>query len=422
MSSSTEFLNKPPPSRQRRNLISCTIIIIITVSTVLFFVYFPYPDEKDSDDSDDEPDFPTIYITCYSKLDNENYSSCIFELDSSKSSEKIDPLEAKIRIRGETSATYPKVGYRIELSKNEPLLGMRDDDDWQLFASYYDYTRLKIKFSFNLWRNLLSVDSTAILPRSRYVLLYFNGQFQGLYLLAEKDDRKLFGLDINAQNNNKTSLIFQAKDYTNISQYESDKWEQDWPNEDEGFYVMDEIMTELITFINSTSDIEFFNSTHGIFTKFDEINLIDFYLFNFFILHEDFWDKNYYIIRDTYPSNFSLVPWDFDVAFGQNATKIYDNKINPEYNITLKNKLYDRLLSNQSFRENCSDRWFKLRNDIWSNETIFNILSVIYNECKDYIQTDLKLWNQPYLSENYIEQLKDWISDRLAFCDDHFKT
>jgi len=158
MVSSTDFVDRPPPRWRRRNLLAFIIISIITVSTVLFFIYFPYPLEEESDSSDDHPDFPTIYITCYEDLDNENYSNCIFELDSEESSERIDPLDAQIKIRGETSATYPKVGYRLELSKKEPLLGMRDDDDWQLFASYYDYTRLKIKLSFSIWRNLFPVN------------------------------------------------------------------------------------------------------------------------------------------------------------------------------------------------------------------------------------------------------------------------
>ena len=424
MSSSTNFINKPPPRWQKKNLISFTIIIIITVSTVLFFVYFPYPAEVDSDDSDDEPDFPTIYITCYVDLNNENYSSCIFELDSSETSEKIDPLEANIKIRGETSATYPKVGYRIELSKNEPLLGMRDDDDWQLFASYYDYTRLKVKLSFNLWRSLLSLDldPTAILPRSRYVLLYFNGEFQGLYLLAEKDDRKLLGIEQNtATNSTNSSLIFQAKDYTNFTIYRAGDWEQDWPNEDEGYYVKDKILPNLINFVNNSDNETFFHPEFGVYANFSKINLIDFFLFNFFILHGDFWDKNYFIARNSHDSLFYLIPWDFDISFGQNATKEYDNITNPIEDIRSKNRLYYRLLDNQTFRQNCSDRWSELRSNVWSNESIFNLLSAIYNECKNYIQTDLNIWNQPYNSKNYIELLKDWISDRLSFCDDYFK-
>ena len=422
MTSSIEFVDKPPPHWRKRKLLSFIIIVFITISTILFFVYFPSPIEEEDDDSDDDPDFPTIYITCHYELNNENYSNCIFELDSSESSEKIDPLGADIKIRGETSATYPKKGYRLQLSKGEPLLGMRDDDDWQLFASYYDFTRLKTQLSFNLWRKLLPVNPTSILPRSRYVFLYFNGNFQGLYLLAEKNDRKLFGLNSTLQDNKDDSLIFQAKDPTNFSKYESDKWEQDWPNEDEGYYIMDEIMIDLITFVNSSSDIDFFNKTDGIFSKFYKNNLIDFFLFNFFILHKDFWNKNYFIIRDTNPSNFSLIPWDFDLSFGQNATRTFSATEDPKYVICNKSLLYNRLLNNTHFRKNCSARWTQLRIDVWSNSSIFNSLSNIYNSIKFYISLDLGIWNQDHDPQTYVDNLTQWITDRLVYCDIYFES
>jgi hypothetical protein len=419
-----QFENKPPPKWRRKSIISFSIIIILAISTVAFLVLFLNPIEEESDSSDDEPDFPTIYLTFNeNNLNKENYTSCIFELKNTESSEDIDEMEAEIKIRGETSATYPKKGYRLQLSKGESLLGMRDDDDWQLFASYYDYTRLKVKFSFNLWRNLLSVNPTAILPRSRYVLLYVNGNFRGLYLLAEKNDRKLFGLNETLQNNTDDSLIFQAKDPSNLSSYIPDKWEQDWPNEDEGYYIMDEVMVNITTFINySTSYLKFFNESTGIFTKFYKNNLIDFFLFNYFILHKDFWNKNYFIIRDTNPSNFSLIPWDFDLTFGQNASDpIINPDEDPKEEILNNNLLYRRLLGNQSFRDNCTERWNQLRNSVWSNKSIFKILGNVYSECRYYLKADLNNWDQPHNPEDYINTLEGWISARLYFCDTFFK-
>jgi hypothetical protein len=424
MTTQVHFQNKLPMQRRKKALIGFTIIALISIATITIYFLLPEPTEKEKDSSDDHPDFPTIYLTCNDELDNENYSNCVFELDSSESSERIDPLDAEIKIRGETSATYPKKGYRLQLSKGEPLLGMRDDDDWQLFASYYDYTRLKVKLSFNLWRNLYPENPTAILPRSRYVLLYFNGNFQGLYLLAEKNDRKLFGLNNILQNNTDDSLIFQAKDPSNFSQYEADKWEQDWPNEDEGYYIMDDVMTNLIKFVNSSYDYVFFNETSGIFAKFFKNNLIDFFLFNFFIYHTDFWNKNYFIIRDNNPSNFSLIPWDFDLSFGQNATSTHSATENPIlqiFEIRNKSLLYNRLINNTWFRQNCSARWTKLRESVWSNNSIFNILSQVYSECNVYLTLDLNIWNQPN-PEDYINLLSEWISDRLSFCDDYFPT
>ena len=65
---------------------------------------------------------------------------------------------------------------------------------------YYDSPRMRIKLSFDLWRSLRETNTTTILPKSKYVSLYINGEFRGLYLLAERNDRRLFKLD-DYQNN-----------------------------------------------------------------------------------------------------------------------------------------------------------------------------------------------------------------------------
>ena len=156
------------------------------------------------------------------------------------------------------------------MSQQKSLLGLREDDDWILFAMYMDYPRMRIKICLELWRGLEPFNPTAILPRSKYVTLYLNGEFQGLYLLAEKNDRRLFGLD-DAQNNIDSSLIFQYRYPDPFGIYRSENWEQDWPNEDENIYIMDEIMTDLVFFIHYSSDELFFNPVNGIFAKFDKL-------------------------------------------------------------------------------------------------------------------------------------------------------
>ena len=99
----------------------------------------------------------------------------------------------------------------------------------KLFANYLDFTRMRVKLSFDLWGTLGSTNPTAILPESENVCLYLNGEFQGLYLLAERPDRKLFDLD-SSLNGNNSSLIFQSKGETTFNKYIKNKWEQDWPN------------------------------------------------------------------------------------------------------------------------------------------------------------------------------------------------
>jgi len=179
--------------------------------------------------------------------ENPNYDSyinCTFQLSTNDGTDEFEPLKSKIRIRGSGTGWNefsPKKDFRIKLSDDKSLLGMRRDDDWLLIGMYSDYPQMRIKMAFDVFRSLQPTNPTAILPRSQYVLLYLNGDFQGLYLLAEKNDRELFYLD-EAQNNLNSSLIFQTKFNTDLKQYDKEVWEQDWPNDYEGIYIMEQIL------------------------------------------------------------------------------------------------------------------------------------------------------------------------------------
>jgi len=364
--------------------------------------------------------YPRINIVCNYEIERGHFVNCTFDLDCTDSSLIVDSINAKIKVRGSGrgwNAKSPKKEYRIELSEQKSLLGMRKDDDWQLFAMYYDLPRMRIKSSFDLWRDLKSINPTAILPNSEYVALFLNGEFQGLYLLAERTDRRLFELD-DAQNNLNSSLIFQA----------SFPWEQNWPDKNGEYYIMDEIMTELNSFIENSDNNTFFDPKIGIYSKFDKLNLIDFFLFNFFILHQDFWDFNYYIIRNTNPSKFFLVPWDFDYSFGQFGGSFRDPTLNPEIEIRDKNVLFTRLINNKEFMRDCKNRWFYLRKEYWTEDIILGMISDLYEEIEYIYKIEKTMWDPKMVEKDWenkmdksVSYLFQWIPERIEFCDMYFK-
>ncbi|MFX0186767.1 MAG: CotH kinase family protein [Candidatus Hodarchaeota archaeon] len=418
-------MQKSPSTRRKKEIKVLTVIGTVLMSLLVYFNYIRYIPICFKG-------FPIIKINFEGDLDYEEYIDCTFEVDNCKDSNKIEQIDSKIRLRGSGlgwNKISPKKGYRIELKEPKSLLGMREDDDWLLFSLYFDYPRMRIKLAMELWRSLLYTDPTAILPNSEYVCLYLNGEFRGLYLLAEKNDRRLFNLE-NCQNNVNSSLIFQVKHETDLNYYDKDVWEQDWPNEYEGIYIMDAVLYDLINFIHQPSIEVFFNCKNGIYSKFNKQNLVDFFIFNFFIDHQDFWNHNYFIVRNTYPSKFFLIPWDFDRSLGGYIWDTYDSDRNPESEIVKINALYHRLLNNFSFREDCKNRWFELREIIWTEDQILNILEEIYDDIKQVLEIDVDLWNsrEPISFredkknniQNSVSHLFNWIPERLEFCDLYF--
>ncbi len=420
-------INKSPKNRKRRDFLLLSIFFLIITPTLVIIQFNSTP-EKETEKETSE--FPEIYMSCDLAIKDTYYIPAVVELNKCM-------FLSNIKYRGKINSQFPKKGYRLELKGRHSLYGMRIDDDWQLFANYLDHTRMRTKLAFDLWRSLLPSNPTAILPESIFVKLFINNEFQGLYLLAEKQDRRLFGLD-DAQNNLNSSLLLQSGGY-DIDFGEIGIWEQDYPNEEDGIYIADQIIENLTYYINDTSEMEFFNENTGIFSKFDKMNLIDFYLFNFFINHIDFWTKNYYLVRNSIPSKFFLIPWDFDGSFGKMGWKKFDSKSTVYFGG--RNLLYFRLFHNKEFMQEVKIRWAELRADLWTKEYIFDLITKMYSQIQKVLEIDLEMWKpitvegdiQPKWPDQYIysneefdlnetvQFLYDWIEERLQFCDLYFR-
>ena len=95
-----------------------------------------------------------------------------------------------IELRGQTSRGWPKQSYGIETRKadgsnnNVALLGLPTENDWVLYAPFHDRSLLRNVFVYGLGRRLLAWS-----PRTRYVELWLNDDYRGVYVLTEKIKR-----------------------------------------------------------------------------------------------------------------------------------------------------------------------------------------------------------------------------------------
>jgi hypothetical protein len=92
-----------------------------------------------------------------------------------------------IKIRGNTSATFPKKSYTVETwnsdgsNNNVSLLGLPKENDWVFHGPYPDKSLMRNVLAYHLG-NLTGKWS----PRTRFFELYLNGTYQGVYVLVEK--------------------------------------------------------------------------------------------------------------------------------------------------------------------------------------------------------------------------------------------
>ncbi len=113
---------------------------------------------------------------------------------------------ARAHIRGRSSRNYEKNSYKIELLENkdgvlkerdETLLGMRNDGDWNLNGMYAEPTKVRDKVASDLWLAITADrerEGYSTGYRCEYVEVIINGLYHGLYLLTERIDHKQLGL------------------------------------------------------------------------------------------------------------------------------------------------------------------------------------------------------------------------------------
>lgn len=94
--------------------------------------------------------------------------------------------DTEIRGRGNSTWMAEKRPYRIRLAKrgnaSNSILGMPESRNWALLANYYDGTSLRNAIALCLGQNLLTESWT---PKYQFTNVDYNGEYQGLYMLAE---------------------------------------------------------------------------------------------------------------------------------------------------------------------------------------------------------------------------------------------
>lgn len=87
----------------------------------------------------------------------------------------------RISGRGNSTWEFEKKPYALKLKEDQPLCGLRKSDRWRLLALWNEGSRLGDKIAMDLAQELgLSYSA-----QGTWVDLYLNGEYRGIYLLAE---------------------------------------------------------------------------------------------------------------------------------------------------------------------------------------------------------------------------------------------
>lgn len=367
-----------------------------------------------------------------------------------------------IERRGSTSQSLSdKKPYAVETRNadgsnlNVALLGMPSENDWVFLAPYSDKSLIRDVLTFTLARRIMPWA-----PRSRFVELVLNGNYQGVYAIVErikKDNNRVNIATLNPDENSGDDLtggyILKIDKWTGAINdgFRSNYAPPGNPNAEIVFqyhYPEPEDISEpqkayirqyMNHFENIMASTDYANPVTGYPAAIDVQSFIDFFLINEITRNVDgyrlstFMHKN----KDSNGGKLKMGPvWDFNIALG-NANYCAGGDTHgwaADFNSVCGTDFWlipfwwQRLREDPNFRAQIRTRWQQLRASTFSNTAITGMidsLAAVVNEgqVRNFQRWPILgqwIWPNNFVGQNYgseINYLKTWLNGRLIWMD-----
>lgn len=299
-----------------------------------------------------------------------------------------DNREYSIRIRnhGHLSRHFIKKSYKIEF--NDTGL-FENRKNIVLSSQWTDKSFLRSRLSFYLFRK-----AGLMVPEDRFVTLFLNYDYKGIYYLFEPVD-EFFLLNKGREIGN----IYEAKGdskFTFRGGYDVRKGFKKEPVDDGNYSdleyligVLDTVSTdELPDFIEEILDVE---------------NYLNYLAVSVLINNVDGYFKNFHLHKES-GGKFEIIPWDLDLTFRNSSEDIYG-----------RNNLSKRLLQVEEYRIYYRNRLQELMIAEFSEGVMFPMIDQLSNYIEEAYQNDPFLEKTECCLEDEISEVKYFIRERRRY-------
>lgn len=362
---------------------------------------------------------------------------------------KLVKTPTKFKWRGNSSKMYAKKSYAIKLldetenSKDLSFFGLRSDNNWILDAMAIDLARMRNRVSTDLWNEFSanpchyqSEPGMTNGTRGRFVETFLNGQYNGLYCMTEKLDRKQ--LKLKKYNGTVRGLLYKAILWTPevsmsdcTSMYSNNSfdwagWEIKYPDLDDNEPIDWAPLYNTIDYISTATGNNIIKNAS---TYFDLPVWTDYFLLLDLLFAEDNTAKNLYAYiyscnETKHHNRMGVAPWDLDGTWGRNYSSLLTNP-NDTFIIyhTLSNKLLQYYPNYHMIKQ---QRYWDLRDTYWQEEELAQRFEQYFNLFKTSgaEKREIKRWNGydnfKLDFDSEYTYIKSWIHDRLVTLDEKY--
>ncbi len=399
----------------------------------------------------------------------EEYVPCRISLDAENDQHDLTDLSAGIRVRGNSTSRRPKKPYRIKFDSKQNLLGMNDGakcKSWVLLAEYQDDSMIRTSSCLSLADMLLTEYSSDW----RYISVYIDGKYMGVYSLCEQSQINehridieeagaesdalasgyLFELDASPPHDGKISVSYLGFDITDLEGKEYKRATNDdsiyglmrYSLKNDGY--SDAQFAFASRYIQNVLKILYYATYEGVYYTLNEqaelipssyataedaisavIDIDSFvrmYIFSELICNADEYKKSFYMYVDFSKDGTGLLtftcPWDFDGAVV--AWNTYNYQDPNKYFAAKRNLWYVMAMKNDWFRDRVSEVWQALYS---ANDGFMRVpfqIRQITSVYKDAFSQDAILWDRKHDQGEHAEKTAKWLVARVAWMNSEF--
>ena len=354
-----------------------------------------------------------------------------------------------INYRGASSfSQFDKKQYRIKFYKNEGssnavgynFLGMGKNSEWVLNGPFLDKTLIRNRLVYGLAREIMEWA-----PDTRYVEVFIDGEYQGVYLAVESvnnGESRLRLCEFSLLSGETAYIVkrdrigteenplpvygyYMGKTFNSLYvSYPSDSKITEAQRE---WIINDVDIIERVLYSGYFDDPDI-----GYANYIDVDNFVDYFILNEVVMNNDAGNLSTYLYKEL-GGKLQIAVWDFNNCYDNYQWFAQDY----EEFFLQDNSYFSRLLEDRAFVNKVVNRYRELRQTVLSDENIYGQIDAYVEELGDAVDRNYAIWgytfNYDYLAvenefhysptdyEDAIAQLKGSINKRFEFLDSHIE-
>ena len=360
--------------------------------------------------------------------------------------------DIQIRYRGNSSRHFAKKGYLIRLideqgqERKEALLGMSAHNEWALHGPFLDKTLMRNYLCMNIIGQVMPFT-----PDVRFVQVYVDDEYQGLYLMeetitqgegrvniakVEDGDRHIsyiLRMDENPQDIRSLHTLdkytFMSEEHTSLSVVYpgTNRMSEAWK---------EYIEQDISAFEKALFSYDFQDPEKGYRAYIDVESFVDYYIFMEFFGVKDFGLRSTYVYKDVKGKLCMGPVWDFNNTMDNFFQKQPDTGIQFVETIWFRSLLKDEYFVNKVIH-----RYHDLRKTVLQEEYLLQYIDEVQSFLGQEIERNYEKWGYSFdasqVAENEklipdernltsyeaaIEQMKSFLQVRGQWLDEHIET